>query len=116
MVRSKKTVVVSFLGLALLVGCGDNEPSKSDIKKQISAQLSPCPELSISDFQKINGYPQTDGSYIDQIQYTLTFTPSDEMLSLLPAYDKSKKASSIGDQNAQDTYDQQVNEIGITLN
>ncbi len=100
MTRSYKAVSISFLVLALLVGCDGSAPSNSDIKKQLLSQVSPCPELSISDFQKLNGYPQNDGSYIDQIQYNLVFTPSDDMLNYVSDYDN--KLKSIESEGASD--------------
>ncbi|MCH4094806.1 MAG: hypothetical protein LKE96_11035 [Acetobacter peroxydans] len=89
MIRSKNAIVVNLLSLALLVGCGDNRPSDSDIKKQLLSQLSPCPELSITNFKKINGYPQNDGSYIAEVQYNLVFTPSDQMLDYVNDYNNT---------------------------
>lgn len=90
--RSYKMGAISFFSIALLAGCGDNSPSNSDIIKQLSSQISPCPELSIVDFQKINGFPQNDGSYIDQIQYAVKFTPSEKMLGYVSNYDNEKSA------------------------
>jgi hypothetical protein len=101
MIRSKKAVSVSFLALAFLVGCGDSEPSNSDIKKQLLSRISPCPELSIADFQKINGYPQNDGTYIDQVQYNIVFTPSDQMLDYVADY--ANKQQAIENEGAADT-------------
>ena len=102
--RSYKLGAISFCSLTLLAGCGNNSPSNSDIIKQLSSQISPCPELSIVDFKKINGFPQTDGSYVDQIQYVLTFTPSDTMRNLLADYDEKKKAAADGFTDANNHY------------
>lgn len=88
----KKAVVVGFLAMAFLVGCGDNEPSNSDIENQLSSRIADCPELSIADFQKLNGYPQSDGSYIDQIQYNILYTPSKRVLSYVKNYENTRKS------------------------
>jgi hypothetical protein len=100
-VRPYKALSIGFFSLVLLAGCGDNEPSSSEIKKQLLSQLSPCPELSIADFQKLNGYPQNDGSYIDQVQYNLVFTPSDNMLNYVADFVNKQKA--IESEGAADT-------------
>jgi hypothetical protein len=90
MVRSLKVATISLLALTLLVGCDDNEPSTSDIMNQENAQLAkllgPCKGFSISDLQKINGFPQPDGSYIDQIKYTLNYHPPDGVTNAFNTY------------------------------
>ncbi|WP_131753369.1 hypothetical protein [Burkholderia vietnamiensis] len=77
--RALKVSIAATIALSL-AACGDNsKPSESEAKVALTTKLASCPELSVEDFEKTNGIPQDDGSYIVDVSYTLKFTPSDQL-------------------------------------
>jgi hypothetical protein len=132
--RSHKVLSIGFFALALLTGCGDNGPSNSDMIKQLSAEWSdirPCVDFSITDFQKINGFQQPDGSYIDQVRYTLSYDPTSSVKNAYNTYypklvSLESEERSIGNSNngkinadiaaKEDEVNQEIQAVGNELN
>lgn len=85
--------IISLLTCTPLMGCGESGPSTSTIKSQIASKFSSCKELSITNFKKVNGFHQDDGSYIEQVQYTLVFTPSNTLTEYMREFNNADKPS-----------------------
>ena len=74
----------------ILTGCFDSSPSQSDLKRLVSATYERCPLLSVAEFTKINGFPQKDGSYLADVEYTLLLTPSKKNRDYVAQFIKEK--------------------------
>jgi len=81
-VKTKKRKGYVVLGACLLTvmltaACSDSSPSDETIKNAILQKYAhSCHNISISEFQKINGFLQSDGSYIADAKFTLVMNPS----------------------------------------
>jgi hypothetical protein len=78
---SKQTLItlpVLLLAGAMLTGCNSEAPSASEAQKAIESRF-PCEHISIHDFERVNGIPQNDGSYLVQVKYTVRVSPTDEI-------------------------------------
>lgn len=76
-------VVASCLGLAL-AGCGEATPSDSTLQRALEAfYANGCEAVAIEDLTRLNGFPQTDGSYLAQVQFTITYTPPAAVLDMI---------------------------------
>jgi hypothetical protein len=92
-VHQIKTISICLAALVFLAGCSDSEPSDSRIKNQILPTLIGCPAIdTVTDFQKINGMLQNDGSYVADVSWTNQIVLSDKDKAL---YDDAKKANAI---------------------
>lgn len=89
--RFVKFISISLMMLFSLSACGNSEPSMSDLKKQILPSVVNCPGLTIQNFQKLNGYPQSDGSYIEIVQYDVVFKPPSKVLKYVKDWNNSKE-------------------------
>lgn len=89
--RQIKTVFAGLSALIILAGCSSSEPSTSTIKKQISDKVVDCPLKSISDFERLNGRLQNDGSYLVNIKFNLNIEPSDNNESSYKQYTDLQK-------------------------
>jgi len=74
------TLPALILASALLTGCNSEAPSASEAQKAIESRF-PCEHISIRDFERVNGIPQNDGSYLVQVKYTVRVSPTDEIKS-----------------------------------
>jgi len=84
--RSSITVLPLILAGMTLAGCNESSPSESTVEKQIANQYSNCLPMSVRDFQKINGFPQKDGSYIVSVKYTLLLKPTEKAANYADEY------------------------------
>jgi len=95
----KIAIMTAVSAAGMLSGCSDSTPSESTIKRQLAQQYSDCKPLSMEGFEKANGYPQQDGSYVAEISYTLVLKPVDENIGTVRDYmaQREKLARSIQD-------------------
>ena len=109
-IKAKSISIGTSIVVGILVGCTNSVPSEGQLKRQISSLYTNCPLISISNFEKINGMMQRDGSYLAAIRYTLTLTPTDnnrrdfkEALRLHTQYeaDKLEQAKEDEKENAE---------------
>ncbi|BAK77600.1 putative lipoprotein [Pseudogulbenkiania sp. NH8B] len=72
------TLPVLVLAGIMLTGCNSDAPSAREAQKAIESRF-PCEHISIRDFERVNGIPQNDGSYLVQVKYTVRVSPTDEI-------------------------------------
>lgn len=82
--RNVAVTSAALLSLAYISGCGvSSTPSESDAEKQINAVFKDCEIIKVSDFTKINGVQQSDGSYNVSTKFQLHATPLQENIDKL---------------------------------
>jgi hypothetical protein len=63
----------------VLTGCNSSAPSTSEAKQVAEDTFGNCDTLKVTDFERVNGIPQNDGSYVVQVKYNVPVTPTDEI-------------------------------------
>jgi len=70
--------------LLLLTACsGSSSPSASDAQQVAEGIFASCDNMKVKDFERVNGIPQNDGSYLVQVKYTVRLTPPDSISSYM---------------------------------
>ncbi|SFM22054.1 hypothetical protein [Marinobacter zhejiangensis] len=70
----------ALLAAVLLAGCSD-APSNSDIEDALNA-LNSESFTEVTDFEKVNGYPEGEHRYVVEVNYEITFTQDlDELIT-----------------------------------
>jgi hypothetical protein len=78
---SKQTLItlpVLLLAGAMLTGCNSDAPSASDAQRVTESIFSGCDQLKVVDYERVNGIPQNDGTYIVQVKYNVRISPTPE--------------------------------------
>ena len=97
----KQFTIVSKIVIAAgitfsLAACHSDNPSESEAKAVVQQEFTDCKYIKMSNFDKINGIPQDDGSYRVDVKYTLKLAEPDGDLE-----DRIKEQGKISDQIAQ---------------
>jgi hypothetical protein len=77
------TLPALILTSALLTGCNSDAPSASDAQQVAESIFASCSNMKVKDFERVNGIPQNDGSYLVQVKYTVRLTPPDNIASYM---------------------------------
>lgn len=71
----------------MLAACDEKSPSNGTIKSQLVKQLyANCNVISLSKFEKINGFPKEDGSFVDEIKYSFEYNPPHDIIEAVKNY------------------------------
>ncbi|MBC7907533.1 MAG: hypothetical protein H7Y60_12415 [Rhodospirillaceae bacterium] len=79
---ARLTFAVLSTGL-MCSACSESSPSESTIKKELSRKYTPneaCKIFSLSGVEKINGFHQTDGSYVVSVKFKVFYSPTNKMV------------------------------------
>jgi len=101
-----KLAVMSLIPLCLCA-CGPSKPSESEAKHSVQNVFSQCAPITISNFKKLNGLPQPDGSYVVQVEFSVKHTPLPENVQRYKNYVAMK--------SMQDEYNRN-NNVAVSLN
>jgi len=78
--RLSASVVIA----AALAACSSSDrPSESEARTALEAYLGNCQYIDVSDFRKVNGIPQEDGTYIVKLDFSAKITPTDAIKNYL---------------------------------
>jgi len=77
--RALKLATSIFIATTVAACSGSDKPSESEARTALQAYLGNCQYIDISDFRKVNGIPQQDGSYIVETNFTATLNPPDKI-------------------------------------
>ena len=77
------TLPVLLLAGAMLTGCNSDAPSASDAQQVAEGIFASCDNMKVKDFERVNGIPQNDGSYLVQVKYTVRLTPPESISSYM---------------------------------
>ncbi|WP_199102150.1 hypothetical protein [Aquitalea sp. ASV11] len=77
------TLPILLLAGAMLTGCNSDAPSSSDAQQVAEGIFASCDNMKVKDFERVNGIPQNDGSYLVQVKYTVRLTPPDSISSYM---------------------------------
>lgn len=72
-----------MLASVLLSGCNSEAPSASEARKIAENTYETCDQLKVIDFERVNGIPQNDGSYVVQVKYKVRVTLPDDIKSFV---------------------------------
>ena len=72
------TLPVLLLAGGMLTGCNSDAPSSSDAQRVTESIFSGCDQLKVVDYERVNGIPQNDGSYVVQVKYNVRISPTPE--------------------------------------
>ncbi|SCK09037.1 hypothetical protein [Vogesella sp. LIG4] len=81
-------------GSALLLSACSSGPSASDAQQALKVALGECPQVDVSNVEKINGIANGDSYYTLQVKYSLNITPlesSAQRLQQLNAFIEKQK-------------------------
>ena len=84
--QSRQTLIalpVLLLAAAMLTGCNSDAPSASEAQQVAEGIFASCDNMKVKDFERVNGIPQNDGSYLVQVKYTVRITPPESITSYM---------------------------------
>jgi hypothetical protein len=85
--RRQRDAGCGLIMVMLMAGCSKASPSESEIKDALLQKTGhSCQNITMTDFQKVNGFAQPDGSYLEDVQFTLSLLPSGDSVKIVDKY------------------------------
>lgn len=117
---NKKLLLLASISSVLMLGCGSNTPSESDIKENITKSFESCEIVKISNVKKINGKEgNAKNTYFVDFEFDLKFDELDgakkKNQELKDATDRVSELSQ-EETNYKNSFNEKVKEIQTNHN